>query len=222
METTEEKPKRVPGVRSRDEYQRIPYVNYWRFETGRKPKRINWMCFGLMGEQGAGVPDAVRYIAPIAPTLAGGEPMRECVIDFYLGFMHRLLHKSDLPMWFYLKGPDFVEFTLDTRGLKYKFALFFLTWFRYVHQYPDLLNLFYHRAHLLADDEAVFREFQEVHHMACRSKVRMISPQWANEILMYRYFCCEDDWKFIALDQLFLNIQRNRGLSHVRVQDYFK
>lgn len=223
METiAKEKPEAKPKVRlslplPTDGYQQLPYVNYWRLEPKTKPVRINKQCFGSMVE--AGVPSAIRYIAPITKVMKNGKNVAEGAVDFYLKFMLRILRQPESPKFTVRRIGEDVYYRIESKGLFFRRVLFYLTWFRYVHHYPEMIHELFTRAKPGDDDEALFRIFQEAHWDMCKGTIEVLSRTYSDESLIYRYWG-QDNGNPTPLATLINNIKLGKTES-IRVQHYF-
>jgi hypothetical protein len=188
-------------------YTTIPFVNYWRINKGQKAAHRNYVCFGQMN--GEKCPDAIRYVAPLGKLTEGA-------LEFYLNFMVRILRRPESPKFTLRKLKGKVLYRLDTKGLSYIHALFYLSWFRYVHEMPELVNELFARKQDGDDDETLFRKFQEVHDDAVAGKVKVAYNGISGHGLRYSYrgYSGVSPTNPITIERLVENIKKKPATVH--------
>lgn len=190
-----------------------PHVDYWLIRKGRVAEHVNAYCFGSIGIP----PDAIRYIAPTHKSLS------QEALDFYLGFMKRVLKTDGGPKFSFRKVEPTelgdLLYRLETKGLTKIQALFYLTWFRYPVEFPELVNELFNRKASGDDDEALFLKFQQAHADAQAGKIKLlVYNNLSGHGLIYKYNGYEDgSGAPITLAKLHENIKANP----ISVQRYF-
>jgi hypothetical protein len=191
-------------------YTSIPFVNYWRIKKSSKPDHRNYVCFGQMRSEGC--PDAVRYVAPLGK-------LNEGALDFYINFMVRILRRPESPKFMIRKLKGKVLYRLETKGLGYIHALFYLSWFRYVHEMPELVNELFARKVEGDSDETLFIKFQQIHDDAIAGKVRVAYNGISGHGLRYAYggYSAADGYSApnpITIERLVENIKKKPMTVH--------
>lgn len=162
-------------------YTGIPHVDYWRINKGGVASHVNYVCFGSMKNP----PDAVRYIAPIS------EKLKEGALDFYLNFIKRVLKTEDGPKFTMRKVKPTelggLLYRLDTSDMSYIQALFYLTWFRYPYEFPEMVNELFIRKVEGDTDDILFHKFQEAHAEANAGKIKLTYNNMGGHGLIYNY-----------------------------------
>lgn len=198
-----------------DAFRSMPFVVYYKLEPKKKPQRINYQCFGLM--YGGGVPTAIRYIAPITTTLKSRTKLEDGAVDYYLGFLKRLLKRPSCPKFMMRKVKDCIHFRLESKDLHYRRMLFFLTLFRYVHHYPEVVQemFFQHKAGDTIEKE--FENFFQIHSDVSNGKLKVTSSCYTDEMVMYNGY----ESKPMPYAEFIKRLDDNEKGS-MRVQDYFR
>jgi hypothetical protein len=198
-----------------DAYRSMPFVVYYKLEPKKKPQRTNYQCFGLMYGQEA--PTAIRYIAPITTNLKSRTELDDKAIKFYLDFLKTLLKRPSCPKFMMRRVKGCIHFRLESKGLHYLRMLFFLTLFRYVHQYPEVIQELFFQ-HKDGDKlEKTFENFYRIHTEVANGKLKVTSAAYTDEMVMYNGY----NQVPIPLEKFLQNLDYNAKGSR-RVQSYFQ
>lgn len=199
-----------------DAYRSMPFVVYYKLEPKKKPQRVNYQCFGLM--YGNGVPSAIRYIAPVTKTLKSRTELSDGALDFYLDFLKQLLKRPSCPKWMARKVKGCVHYRMECKGIGYRRMLLFLTFFRYVHHYPEVMQELFFR-HKEGDKlENTFENFFQIHNDVACSKVKTTSSLYTDEMVMYNGFSKTT----LPLKEFWKRLDEENPLGQRRVQSYFQ
>ncbi len=206
-----------PLIKS-DECRSIPFVVYYRLEPKKRAYRVNYVCFGGLLDQD--LPSAIRYIAPIGKECCDGTKVAVGALEFYIAFMKRVLIRKESPKFSMKKIGSTVVFRLKTKGLCYYRALFFLTWFRYVHHYPEIIHRLYIGRNQRESLESTFRRFFLLHNDYASGKFIVSSNAAANEMVMYNWGGKKEP---ITLNKLWSNMERaSKPDMEMGVQECFR
>lgn len=199
-------------------YSENPHVNYWRLDKGKLPEHVNWVCFGLMKDRG--LPEAITYTCPIATLMRDSKPLAQDALDFYLAFMLRVIKKDWAPKFRLKRLESRIIYNIDVRGMDWISALFYLTWFRYPYEFPEMVRELFSRKAEGDDDEVLFKKFQEAHNDATAGKICVTSRYPDSHALIYNYnsYSKVPYNGPITLAKLYENIQRKPKT----VQEYFR
>lgn len=130
-------------------------VCYWERQEDKKRHRISCVCFVSLFNRGQ--PSKVYYVAPIK------EKLSNKAINFYINFLKAIF---DDKIFNYKVSKKFVSWELDTKKLSKCKALLYLTAFRYVNEFPNIVKEF-HKASEAKDssltNEELFTLFLDVH-----------------------------------------------------------
>ncbi len=204
-----------PLIKS-DVYREIPFVVYYRLEPKKRAKRVNYVCFGELQDEA--LPSAVRYIAPINKECCDGTKVAEGALEFYLNFMKRVITRKESPKFSFKKIKNTVVFRIKTKRLKYHRALFFLTWFRYVHHQPEVIHRLFVGREPRESLESTFKRFFIIHNDYVNHKFMPTSTASANEMVMYSWGGKAEP---ITLKKLWDNMER-AAKKDIGVQECFR
>ncbi len=135
-------------------------VEYW--ETLKDGKVKHWTdeaCFSNMQtRKGFGYVQSIKYhLTPIDSALTKEE------IEFFLKFISRILEKRLFTVEVNYENRTAV-FVLDTSKLNYGSTLLYLTAFRYLEEFANVIKYFYACVKKDKSTNQLFQEFQQIHH----------------------------------------------------------
>lgn len=188
-----------------------PHVTYWRLKKGAKPERVESQCFGTMSR--SGVPEGIRYICPISKTEEGKELTND-MVDFYLGFMKRLITTPHSPKFLVRRLKRQVHFKMECSGMKYIDALFFLQWARYPREFPEHIYELWNGRKEEETDEEMFTRFQVSHNLVAIGKFRVSSQYAESHGLSYNVERYTGSVKPITIAELQENIKLKPSMVH--------
>lgn len=143
-------------------YGYIPSVTYWNRFKDKAKKHVSAACFSSYNQSYYSKEKAnkdltkIYYKCPIDPSLTGEE------IDFYLKFVRAILPKNIFKVR-RIKDNNFL-FILDARTIVgSQKILSFLSYFRYVNEFPEIIKDFYlNKSEKLADNFIAFQKSHSV------------------------------------------------------------
>ncbi len=187
-------------------------VHYWVLNKGVEPvEHKSAACFsGIWGKR----QDAIRFMIYYNHNVVSKE-----MLDLYLGFVRRLLRMKGCAKWTARKFKDHkILIRLETKGLKDKQCLFYLTWFRYIQEMPMFLVNLYARKADGDDDEALFRKFQEIHYECLAGKIAGCYTNTNHGLILKDSYGSNSKGEPITIERLASNISKNPS----SVFSYFK
>ena len=211
--------------------QRRPYncqVKYWKI-NGDESKEVNNICFSDINYSGCTLPDKIKYEVPV------DECLNKDIVDFYLKFLASMLDGNNYECEFvsikdieeikelFSNGTK-INFTLNCENLAKAKVLLYLTAFRTISEFPEILIEFY-KSKNKSNKEVLFKDFQECHVKFVRNELLTEGDykyyNLSGHGLVYNYYWCrkENEPIFITLQEFQKNLKRNdtRG-----VQDHFR
>lgn len=156
-----------------DDYPEVHYTQYFKVNNSLKPKKYTGSCFSSLDEDA----EQVIFHCQVDQELTPDE------IEFFLKFMSDILDTTK----FSIKYKDIyhIKFKLNTISLNYISSLLYLTFFRYLQEFPDIIKEFF--KHKGEDSEELFQSFQHIHFL---NKIDKFPIRWENMSghgLMYDY-----------------------------------
>ena len=207
--------------------QRLHYncqVRYWEIK-GSKTKEINDICFSGL-KYPLTLPDKIKYEAPV------DESLNRDIVDFYIKFLAIILDSNNYEYEFvsikdegerkklFSNGTK-INFTLKCQKLAKTKALLYLTAFRLISEFPEILIEFY-QSKDKSNKETLFKEFQKCHVKYVRNEGNEIYKysNLSGHGLIYDYYWHQKENvpTFITLKQF----QAKLGDNNIRnVQEHF-
>jgi hypothetical protein len=150
-------------------------IKWWEFR-GKEVKVFGYACFACMKRP---LPNFVRFPVFIHSTISVDKA--EWYINFLQGLMPERAFNCRVVV---MKGWDKAEhggdpfnsykakatprgryaiFTIKTKGMSYGKALTYLTAFRYLHEFPDVINTFHEKKGRYRAASRLFTIFQQIH-----------------------------------------------------------
>ncbi len=142
-------------------------VDYWTTpKNGVEGNKVTSACFSGLGYGGENL-KSIRYLCKVDPAI------NDEMVDFYLNFLKGVLTTRE---WTFKKvGADKekeVEFILDCANWNRQNVLLYLTAFRIVWEYPEIVLEFFKYKDLPLDKQ--FEKFQEVHQDSYDGKIKLL------------------------------------------------
>ena len=186
-----------------DDYPQVRYTQYFRKDNKLSPRKYSGACFSSLSETA----EKVVFHCEVDKELTPEE------IEFFLTFMSNVLDKTKFSVKY--KDVYKIKFKLDKTSLNHKTSLLYLTFFRYLQEFPDIVKeLFKHKNEKL---ETLFTSFQYIHHL---NKIDKFPIRWENisgHGLMFDYSARD----FKSIDILTLQTRlKNQRIK--MVQDFWK
>lgn len=155
------------------DYPDVHYTQYFKVDNALKPKKYTGSCFSSLDTDA----EKVIFHCQVDKELTPDE------IEFFLSFISDVLDTTK----FSIKYKDIydIKFKLETTFLDYTSSLLYLTFFRYLQEFPDIVKEFF--KHKGEDLEELFKSFQHIHFL---NKINKFPLRWENMSghgLMYDY-----------------------------------
>lgn len=192
-------------------------VVFWERFKGEKPERTSYICFSPIygGYGGEKTPISIRYLAKVSKKLTLEQ------IHCYLGFLCKFLVKDDF-RYKVLVGDVATQimFVLKTEHMEHSKALLYLTAFRYVDEYPEIVMAFYKRCKDMpvVTNENIWKVFQTIHSECLSGTMKTDAGNLYGHGLMSGGYGCPFD---ISL-KLTTFLRRLVAQRHESVQSYFR
>lgn len=148
-----------------------PIVRFWTQKTEKcKLIRRSNICFAPISgsfEQGLFL---INYVIPIESKV-----LTDKQIKFYLKFVSSILDKSRFKYRHFrfkkTKTRSYLHLSLNTKGMTYKQALLYLTFFRYLHEFSELVIDFCDNSQEIKGDSELFDSFIKTSINAVNGKI---------------------------------------------------
>ncbi len=184
-------------------------VHFWEASRG-KAKYKTYICFGNLSNP---LPSRVIYLIPIDKNLSKDETL------FYLNFLDNILDKSIYRYKIIEKSkkfPNHLMLTVQTKGMIFKHALLYFTAFRYLDEYPEIVNQLFQFKNI-EDYSDLFVKFLKIHFDYKKIKKVKQGNLEGHGLITY-YF--DSDFTCISLDEFKYNLSSN--LRFTSVHNFFK
>lgn len=186
-----------------NDYPQVRYTQYFKKDNKLSPRKYSGPCFSSLNEDA----EKVVFHCAVDKELTPQE------IEFFLAFISNVLDTTKFSVKY--KDVYKIKFKLDKTSLNRKASLLYLTFFRYLQEFPDIVKeLFKHKDEKL---ETLFTSFQYVHHL---NKINKFPIRWENipgHGLIYDYGTRD----FLPID--ILTLQTNLKNQEIKmVCDFWK
>ena len=157
------------------------------------------------------IPDYILYSCPVDKDIA------KDTLLFYLNFLDQILEKNLYKYKiFTARNKLFVLYRLNSKTLKNSKILLYLTAFRYIEEFPEILiELFNNQKD--KSIEGLFDFFQDIHNKSAHGKFALHKTNnLSGHGLMYPYF---GGFKVITIEQFKENLKKKNPSS---ITEFFK
>lgn len=185
-------------------------VKFWCYAENGTEKFNDDICFRNLPNCNI---NKIKYLAKKDADISNE------VAEFYLSFLKKILKPSYTWKWNYTtyEGQNYVEFNIQVvGGYNRILMLLFLTAFRNIQEYPEILNEFFK----FKDEKNInrlFLTFQQLHHDACKNIIKLEKyGNLSGHGLMYWYY---NPYKPLSVKNFYKNLTNN-NIS--KIQSFFE